>query len=248
MPRKTERRPTAEDLAAGALASLETRGTRARRDVASWYCPTRMRPLGVAAPGYREVARDLRRRLREAPPADVLSAARALLATGAMEAAHIGYGLLGSREDALRLLGAREVEALARPLDNWATVDTFCACVSGPAWRLGLLSDGFLRRWSRSKDRWRRRAALVSTVALNQRAWGGTGDTPRTLALCEALVDDRDDMVVKALSWALRALAVRDPAAARSFLARHGDRVAGRVRREVTSKLDTGRKHPSRPP
>jgi hypothetical protein len=48
--------------------------------------------------------------------------------------------------------------------------------------------------------------------------------------------------VVKALSWALRELVVWDPAAVRGFLDDHGDAVAARVRREVTTKLETGRK------
>jgi 3-methyladenine DNA glycosylase AlkD len=33
-----------------------------------------------------------------------------------------------------------------------------------------------------------------------------------TLEVCRALIDDRDDMVVKALSWALRELANRNGA------------------------------------
>jgi 3-methyladenine DNA glycosylase AlkD len=60
------------------------------------------------------------------------------------------------------------------------------------------------------------------------------------------LVDDRDDMVVKALSWALRELTVWDPAAVQAFLDEHGDRVAARVRREVSNKLATGLKNPHR--
>jgi 3-methyladenine DNA glycosylase AlkD len=49
-------------------------------------------------------------------------------------------------------------------------------------------------------------------------------------------------MVVKALSWALRALAVWDAAAVRAFLDAHGGGLAARVRREVRRKLETGRK------
>ena len=47
---------------------------------------------------------------------------------------------------------------------------------------------------------------------------------------------------MKAMSWALRSLATRDPAAASSFLAAHGEDLAARVRREVRRKLETGRK------
>jgi 3-methyladenine DNA glycosylase AlkD len=121
-------------------------------------------------------------------------------------------------------------------------VDTFGCYVAGPAWHQGQLADAVVHGWAASQDRWWRRAALVSTVALNCRARGGRGDTARTLAVCERLVEDRDDMVVKALSWALRELAKRDAPAVRQFLDAHGARLAGRVRREVESKLTTGLK------
>ena len=47
---------------------------------------------------------------------------------------------------------------------------------------------------------------MVCTVCLNRKSLGGYGDPDRTLAVCRLLVGDRDDMVVKALSWALREL------------------------------------------
>ena len=98
--------------------------------------------------------------------------------------------------------------------------------------------------WTHSKDRWWRRAAVVSTVPLNTKARGGSGDAARTLKICETLIADRDDMVVKAMSWALRALATRDPKAVRRFLRTHGNALAPRVVREVNNKLNTGLKNP----
>lgn len=66
----------------------------------------------------------------------------------------------------------------------------------------------------------------------------------RTLAVCRLLVDDRDDMVVKALSWALRAVVTHDTDAVREFLTAFNGRLAPRVKREVTNKLETGLKNP----
>jgi len=111
----------------------------------------------------------------------------------------------------------------------------------------GQVPDALIARWARSRDRWWRRAALVSTVPLNLPARGARaeqGDAPRSLAVCELLVADRDDMVVKALSWALRELARRDPQAVRAFVQAHGPDLAARVRREVDNKLRTGLKNP----
>ena len=108
------------------------------------------------------------------------------------------------------------------------------------------MPEALVHGWARSKDRWWRRAALVSTVPLNNKTRGGQGDAARTLAVCAMLVEDRDDMVVKALSWALRELARRDPKSVRAFLAEHKDTLAARVLREVRNKLNTGLKNPRR--
>jgi 3-methyladenine DNA glycosylase AlkD len=81
-------------------------------------------------------------------------------------------------------------------------------------------------------------------VPLNTKARGGSGDAIRTLKICETLIADRDDMVVKAMSWALRALATRDPKTVRTFLRTHGTALAPRVIREVNNKLNTGLKNP----
>jgi 3-methyladenine DNA glycosylase AlkD len=84
---------------------------------------------------------------------------------------------------------------------------------------------------------------VVSTVPLNLKARGGTGDTKRTLMICEKVVDDREDMIVKALSWALRELSKSDKPAVEKFMAKYDSKLAGRVRREVYTKLETGRKN-----
>jgi 3-methyladenine DNA glycosylase AlkD len=61
--------------------------------------------------------------------------------------------------------------------------------------------------------------------------------------VCERLVDDRDDMVIKAMSWALRVLIVWNEEEGAVFVARHQDRFASRVVREVRNKLGSGRKN-----
>lgn len=112
------------------------------------------------------------------------------------------------------------------------------------ALRLQQIGDAEIKRWAKSDDLWWRRAALVSTVPLNNKARGGNGDTPRTLMICEMLIDDREDMVVKAMSWALRELSKRDPQAVQRFVTQHKNTLAARVLREVGNKLRTGKKNP----
>lgn len=57
---------------------------------------------------------------------------------------------------------------------------------------------------------------------------------------------DRYDLVVKALSWALRELVVHDPDAVRAFLQEYDEVLAARVKHQVGNKLATGLKNPRR--
>ena len=154
------------------------------------------------------------------------------------------YELIQHHKLALKSLTADSLEALAQGNDSWEKVDTFASYLAGPMWREGQVADKLIERWARSQDRWWRRTALVSTVPLNNKARGGRGDAERTLRICEMLVEDRDDMVVKALSWALRELSKRDSKPVHKFLQENLHRLAPRVVREVKNKLQTGLKNP----
>lgn len=156
------------------------------------------------------------------------------------------YELIQHHRLALGSLNGKVLEQLAEGNQSWETVDAFSCYLAGPAWREGQISDSVVKRWARSRDRWWRRTAVVSTVPLNNKARGGSGNTARTLMICEMVVDDSDDMVVKAMSWALRELAKREPEAVRSFLVKHQHSLAKRVTREVNNKLQTGLKNPRR--
>jgi 3-methyladenine DNA glycosylase AlkD len=154
----------------------------------------------------------------------------------------IAWELLVSNPAAFQLLNDREVEKMAKGLADWPSIDLFGVTVLGQAWREGLVTDRKIHSWAKSSDRWRRRLALVATVPLNLKSRGGRGDSRRTLQVCRILLDDRDDMVVKAMSWALRELAKRDPEVVADFTELNADRLAARVKREVGNKLRTGRK------
>ena len=130
-------------------------------------------------------------------------------------------------------------------MDSWWAVDAF-ASLAGPAWREGRVSDVRVLAWTRSESRWWRRAALVCTVPLNRASLGGHGDVRRTLAICEQLADDHDDMVAKGMSWALRDLIAHDRQAVERFIRKHDAHLPALVKREVRNKLTTGLKNPRR--
>lgn len=197
----------------------------------------------------RAVRRRYSRQLATASADEILDVARALLRRHGFVGRFVAYELISHHRAAREALRIRELAKLGEGIDCWEAVDTFALYLSGPAWRQGQISDASVARWARLPDRWWRRAALVSTVSLSRETGKslpkGTGPD-RVLSMCARLVDDRDDMVVKAMSWALRELAKHEPVETRRFLATHRDRLAPRVLREVTNKLTTGLKNPRR--
>lgn len=168
---------------------------------------------GATTSSIRSVRRRYSRTLADESADLILDIADKLFADGNWSARQIACELVVARRDAVRRLNGSMVDAWSRGFADWGSIDMYGVTVAGAAWREGRVSDARVARWARSTDRWRRRLALVATVPLNSRARGGEGDTARTLGVCRMLVDDRDDMVVKALSWALRELAKRDPRA-----------------------------------
>jgi 3-methyladenine DNA glycosylase AlkD len=180
-------------------------------------------------------------------PALVRRVADLLAAGGGWAERVVAYELLEANEAAFRTLTDSDVRGMPAGMADWASIDLFGVTIAGQAWREGILSERGVKEWARSSDRWMRRLSLVATVPLNSRARGGSGDAKRTLALCAMHVDDRDPMVVKALSWALRELAKRDPGPVREFVAEHDVRLAALVKREVGNKLRTGLKSGKRP-
>jgi 3-methyladenine DNA glycosylase AlkD len=173
---------------------------------------------------------------------DLVKLANDSIAAGV--ARFVAYELVLNHSPTMKAITPEQVEKLGQGMRSWSDVDSFACIVSGRAWRAGRIGDGVIKIWARSDDWCWRRVALVSTVPLNSRAQGGDGDAKRTLDICGMLVADRHDLVVKAMSWALRELGKRDPESVRGFLSMHRDEIAARVVREVNSKLLTGLKNP----
>jgi 3-methyladenine DNA glycosylase AlkD len=193
-------------------------------------------------PSVRHIRREFSRLLQAASPELVMQVARVLIQ--AYSRRWVAYELIRDHKAAFACLSERELEKFGQGISSWWTVDSFARTLAGPAWLANQIPDDLIIRWAHSDDLWWRRAALVSTVALNVRSHDGHGDTERTLAICQILAGDHEDMVAKALSWALRQLSVHDPDSVRAFLEANSNVLARRVKREVTNKLITGLKNP----
>lgn len=193
----------------------------------------------------RQFRRQISRDIRSFSGRDVVELALKILKlNSSWNGRLVAYELILHHPDAAATLNSRNIKSLGAGISSWSDVDMFACYLSGPAWREHQLSDSLIATWTASKDLWWRRAGVVSTIALNNTARGGKGDVERTLTICRLAMNDRDDMVVKAVSWALRELAKKEPKAVEEFVKRHSKQLAPRVLREVRNKLTTGLKNP----
>lgn len=225
------------------IESLKAAADPRRIEMARRSYPTSMKVIGVIVPDIKILLKDVKKRTATYAPAEKIEFARLLVGTGIFECQQLAYEYIGNDKKALAGLTEKDVDELGQNLDNWVSVDYYAGLIVGYAWREGIISIGKIKAYLNSDDHWIRRIAVVSTVALNQKARGGRGDPGQTLEICNLVVDDHQEMITKALSWALRELAKvdRDPVAV--FINTNRDRIHKRVLREVMHKLDFGTKN-----
>ena len=191
-------------------------------------------------PSVRAIRKRWSSKLKVSDPRDVDEIAKALLARMPQEGKWVAYELIRYHPVAFATIEEARIAEMAGGIASWYATDAFGTILAGPLWARGRLSDDLIDGWSRSGDRWLRRLALVATVGRN-----AVQPAPdRTLKICLRLAGDRDDMVEKAASWALRYLSQKDRPPVVAFMAEHGETFGSRVRREVRNKLATGLKTP----
>ncbi len=225
------------------IAALEDLSDPQRIEKSKTYFPTSMRVAGVTNPDQKIIIKELKDRYRVWHEQDWIGLSKALVATGIFECQYIAFEIIGRNRKILSALQYHDLGDLGKNLDNWASVDLYSVGIYGVLWGKGVVGDSDIEHLLKSDNHWERRVAVVSTVALNMKSRGGTGDTTRTIRVCKQVVDDHHDMIRKALSWALRELSKSDREAVVEFMEKYDSRLTGRVSREVHHKLNFGTKN-----
>ena len=134
--------------------------------------------------------------------ADAMAFADALMPDRHLEAKAVGIEVVARyrRDFTPRLLPAWKRWLAANYSANWATTDAICGLLVGPL----LLQHGeaaaHMRAWARSRNMWVRRASIVGLI---QRARRGES-LDLTYEIARRLHADREDLIQKAVGWALR--------------------------------------------
>ena len=164
--------------------------------------------LGISVPVQRAIAK----RFRDATRAEV----KELLASPVHEDRLTGLLILihqyPGHEDAIYRLDV----ANAARINNWDLVDVSAPRIVGAYVRAHPRERRTLLRLARSRNLWERRIAIVATLGLIAH-----GEHDLTLAIAAILLDDKHDLIHKAVGWMLREVGKRDEKALRAFLRTH---------------------------
>ncbi len=232
-----------KDLIKDIRESLEGFTDHKRIEFAKKSYPTKMRVIGVTVPNLKIALKELSKQTKPFKDQEKLDLVKQLIDEDVFELQQIAFEYLQTEKNLYKSLTEEFIESIEKNLDNWLSVDYFGAIVIGCAWREKLISTEKVKRYLRSDDFWIRRIAIVATVSLNQKARGGHGDSTRTFEICRLVVDDHQEMIIKALSWALRELAKIDRESVIDFIIEYKNSLHKKVLREVNSKLETGLKN-----
>ncbi|MBV9678994.1 MAG: DNA alkylation repair protein [Acidobacteriaceae bacterium] len=99
-------------------------------------------------------------------------------------------------------------------INNWDLVDTSAPYILGEY--LKTHKRDLLDQLAHSPNLWERRIAMVSTLALIK-----SGETEDAFRIAELLLDDKHDLIHKAIGWALRETGVVSRPALLQFLQEH---------------------------
>ena len=173
--------------------------------------------LGVSTPDRRSALRAAWTGLPRLTTAQLAGTARELWAMPEREYQYAACDLLARHRRTLPaafLLDPLRDLLTDRPW--WDTVDALGTAAVIPVVTANPELVDEMWEWLRSDDRW-----LVRTAVQHQRGLRAATDLGRLYAMCDAVAQDREFFVAKAVGWALRDAAALDAPGVQRFLESH---------------------------
>lgn len=131
------------------------------------------------------------------------------------------------------------LERLLRESRTWALVDGLAASVVGPLVEREPEAAAVLDRWARDEDFWIRRSAMLALLLALRR---GEGDFARFTRYADAMLEEKEFFIRKAIGWILRDTARKRPDMVFEWLLPRAARASGVTIREAVKPLSEERR------
>lgn len=160
---------------------------------------------GIQTPVVRELLKQYKKDIQKLDCKKAFALARKLFLSHIEEQVLAGNYVLQLKNDCLTPSQFGYLDKVLDHFRSWSVIDDFC--VEGGKIIQPLLLKypretlTLLKKWNKSKNMWKRRASVVPFT----RKVGESGAfTKEGLGLCTNLVWDKEDLVQKAVGWALK--------------------------------------------
>jgi 3-methyladenine DNA glycosylase AlkD len=138
-------------------------------------------------------------------------------------------------DDATKAKLFRTYIANTKRINNWDLVDVSAEHIVGA--QLLDRDHALLTRFAKSKLLWERRMAIIATLYYIRR-----NEFTYTFKIAELLMEDREDLIHKAVGWMLREVGNRDRAAEERFLKKHYQHMPRTMLRYAIEKFEPARR------
>lgn len=220
-------------LAAELDAELRARAVPERAAGEKAYLKSELTHYGASMPAMRAAVRAAMAGIT-LDHDDLVALVDALWAEPVHERRAAAVELLETHRTLLDVTDADLLERLLRESRTWALVDSLAASVVGP------ISDGdpawgpVLDRWAADQDFWIRRSALLAHLIPLRT---GGGDWARFTRYADAMLEEKEFFIRKAIGWILRDTARRRPELVFAWLLPRAARASGVTIREAVKYL-----------
>lgn len=214
-------------------AELRARGTPGRAKKERAYLKSELEHYGARLPEVRSAVKaalhgaDLDRD-------GVVDLAEGLWAAPVHERRAAAVEVLVAKSTALAPGDIALLERLLRESRTWALVDPLAGSVVGPLVEREPALGAVLDRWACDDDFWIRRSALLAELEALR---AGRGDFERFGRHADAMLEEREFFIRKAIGWILRDTARRRPGLVFDWLLPRAARAAGVTVREAVKPL-----------
>jgi 3-methyladenine DNA glycosylase AlkD len=215
-------------------AALRTEGTPGRAEHEKAYLKSELEHYGTGVPAIRSVAKAIAAQYPELSHDDLVVLVEALWVAPVHERRMVAVELLDIYHTLLRGEDVILLERLLRGSRTWAIVDPLAALVIGRLAERHPELGAVLDRWASDQDFWVRRAALLPLLGPLRR---GRGDFERFSRYADAMLEDKEFFVRKAIGWVLRETAKKRPDLVYMWLLPRAARASGVTIREAVKPL-----------
>lgn len=171
---------------------------------------------------------------------EAMAFADALIEDRHLEAKAIGIEVVARyrRDFTPRLLAAWKRWLVTNHSANWATTDAICGALVGPLLLQHPALGARLRVWARDRNLWVRRASIVGLIPRARR--GESLDLVYDIA--RRLHADREDLIQKAVGWALREAGKTDMPRLERYLRANGATIPRTTLRYAIERFPAARR------